>query len=210
MQEAADAVEGHADALDSELGLPEPEHATASQSSTDLNEALTESIIKAKHELEEALVQTKRECERLRENWLRSAADLENFRKRTVREREDHQKFANEKLLKDFLPIIDDIERAIDMAQNGTARPGEVVSGVQMIFNKFLGQLKGHGVSTFEAAGESFDPSVHEAVQQVRSDKPAGQVVDQLQRGFKVHDRLLRPALVTVSVGAPSNEGAKE
>jgi molecular chaperone GrpE len=166
-------------------------------------EAITESLLRARKELEEALEQTKKEAQSFHERWLRSAADMENYRKRAMREQDDIRKFGSERLLKDFLPPIDDLERAVaalEGADVGEAG-GKLVEGVRMVHRKFLGQLEKHGVTTFEAVGKAFDPGQHEAVQQVNADAPAGTVVTQLQRGFLLHERLLRPALVVVSLG---------
>lgn len=164
--------------------------------------AVTEALIAAKKELQDALEQAKKEAQGYHERWLRAAADLENYRKRALREREDAEKFSNEKLLRDFLPVVDDLERAvaaIGAVEDETT--AKLVEGVRMVQKKFLAQLERHGVATFEAEGKAFDPAQHEAVQQINAEQPPGQVVSQLQRGFMLHDRLLRPALVVVSMG---------
>lgn len=166
-------------------------------------DAVTEALIDAKKELEEVLEQTQKEAGSFREKWLRAAADLENYRKRAARERDDVAKFGNEKLLKDFLPIVDDLERSIDVvAQSEVGDTGQqLLDGVKLVLKKFLSQLEKNGVTTFDSVGETFDPSQHEAVQQVHADRPQGQVHTQLQRGFMINDRLLRPAMVVVSLG---------
>lgn len=172
-------------------------------------EAVTEAIIKAKHELEQVLDQTQKEAAQLREKWMRAAADLDNYRRRAAKEREDVQKFGIEKLLKDFLPVVDDLDRAVSVV--GDASMGETASqllnGVELVRKKFLSTLEKHGVESFEAAGTAFNPERHEAVQQVHADAPAGSVAQELQRGFLIHDRLLRPALVVVSLGPEGGEG---
>jgi molecular chaperone GrpE len=165
-------------------------------------EAITESLLKAKNELQEVLKQTQTEAQSLRDKWLRAAADLDNYRKRAAKEREDVVKFGNERLLKDFLPVIDDLDRVVASAKN-TNDP--VVEGVRLVLKKFLDQVEKHGVGSFDTEGKAFDPNLHEAVQQVASEKPMGTVVNQLQRGYTLGGRLLRPALVTVSMG-PSSE----
>jgi molecular chaperone GrpE len=172
----------------------------------DPGEAVTEALIEAKRELESALQQTQKEAESFRDKWLRAAADLENYRKRAAREREDVEKFANEKLLKDLLPVLDDLDRALGMAgPNVPDEAKKVVDGLRLVQKKFVAQLEKHGVTTFESVGKSFDPSLHEAVQQVHADSPAGSVAVELQRGFLISGRLLRPALVTVSLGPKSD-----
>lgn len=174
----------------------------------DSNTAITEALIAAKKELQEALEQTKKETESFRDKWLRAAADLENYKKRAVREREELEKFANERLLKDLLPILDDLDRAL-AGVAATTDAKLVVDGLRLLQKKFLTQLEKHHVTTFESSGKGFDPSLHEAVQQVHADTPAGTVAAELQRGFMISGRLLRPALVTVSLGPAAGQGEK-
>lgn len=172
--------------------------------------SVTEAIIKARQELELVLEQTRKEVENFREKWLRSAADLENYRKRAAREREETIRFGNEKLLRDFLPLLDDLERAVDIGGQSPADGAHIVEGVRLVHKKFIGQLEKHGVATFEAVGTPFDPNRHEAVQQMHGEHPAGMVMTQLQRGFLLNDRLLRPALVVVSLGPQSAPSGSE
>ena len=167
-------------------------------------EVATESVIKARQELEQVLEQTRSEADGFREKWLRAAADLENYRKRAQKEREETLRFGNEKLLRDFLPMLDDLERAIDATAQAAGESATLLDGVRLVHKKFISQLERHGVATFDSVGEAFDPTRHEAVQQNYSDQPAGTVVTQLQRGFMLNDRLLRPAMVVVSLGPES------
>ncbi|MEO1233981.1 MAG: nucleotide exchange factor GrpE [Myxococcota bacterium] len=174
-------------------------------------EAVTEAMIKARKELEEALEQTQKEAASLRERWMRSAADLENYRRRASKEREDVQKFGIEKLLKDFLPVLDDLDRTVQaLEETQTSAPAEntekLLGGVRLVQKKFVSTLEKHGVTTFESQGEVFNPELHEAIQQAHADLPQGAVASELQRGFKLHDRLLRPALVVVSLGPETGE----
>jgi molecular chaperone GrpE len=175
------------------------------------NEAITESLLKAKNELQEVLKQTQTEAQSMRDKWLRAAADLENYRKRAQKERDEVVKFGNERLLKDFLPVVDDLERVVSSAQKASIDPQSqaVIDGVRLVAKKFLDQLEKHGVTSFDSQGIAFDPNLHEAVQQVASAQPMGTVVDQLQRGFMIGGRLLRPALVTVSLGGGSKDENK-
>ena len=171
---------------------------------TSANDAITEALIAAKKELEDVLGQTKKEAEHMRERWLRAAADFENYKKRAAREREETVKYGNERLLKDFLPVMDDLELALDAAarvDDKQKAADQLMEGVRLVTKKFIGQLEKHGVSTYEATGEPFDPNLHEAVQQEHGAMEAGRVVRQLQRGFKLNERLLRPSMVVVSLG---------
>lgn len=195
-------------------GPPEPAPEAGKKSAAD---AVAESLLKAKRELEEVLKQTQEEAKSLRDKWLRAAADLENYRKRAAREREEVEKFGNERMLRAILPVLDDLDRSIQSAQTGLssddARTTALIDGIKLVMKKFLDQLEKHGVTTFQSEGAPFDPNTQEAVQQVNSDKPVGTVVNQLQRGYMLSGRLLRPALVTVSLGpaqATAPEAKKE
>ncbi len=146
----------------------------------------------------EALEKLEKEHDRL----LRAAADLENTRKRAAREREEIQRFGIEKVLKDLLPVVDGLDRAL-----AAATPSDpLAEGVRLVRASLEQTLARHGVAGFSALGERFDPAVHEALMQVpTAEKPPGTVVLEHARGFKLHERLLRPAMVGVAV-APSVE----
>ncbi|HEY5933725.1 MAG TPA: nucleotide exchange factor GrpE [Kofleriaceae bacterium] len=136
-----------------------------------------------------------------KENWdryLRAAADLENSRKRQKRELEDAKFEAKAKTLKEMLPVVDNLERAIEHAtqQAGT---NPIVEGVQLVLRQFLTAFERLDVQPIEALGQPFDPNLHEAISQQESDQAPGTVVQVLQRGYKSADRLLRPALVVVA-----------
>jgi molecular chaperone GrpE len=135
------------------------------------------------------------------ERMLRAAADLENYKKRAQREKDDLQKFGNEKLLKDLLPVLDNLDRALAAAgADDPLRAGVVL--VRTAFEQVLGR---YGVKGFSAMGQPFDPAQHEALMQVpTADQPAGTVVVEHARGFTLHDRLVRPALVGVAVPPPT------
>ncbi len=147
----------------------------------------------------ETLERLKEEHERV----LRSAADLDNYKKRAARERDDVQKFANEKLLKDLLPVLDGLDRAL------AAAPPEdpLAEGVRIVRASLEQALARHGVTAFSAIGEKFDPAFHEALLQVpTAEKAPGTVVLEHARGFKLHDRLVRPAMVGVAVELPRTD----
>jgi molecular chaperone GrpE len=136
-----------------------------------------------------------------KENWdryLRAAADLENLRKRQKREIEDAKFEAKGKVLKEMLPVVDNLERAIEHAtqQAGT---NPIVEGVQLVLRQFMTAFERLDVVAIEAGGQPFDPNLHEAISQMESDQPPGTVVQVLQRGYRSGDRLLRPALVVVA-----------
>jgi molecular chaperone GrpE len=136
-----------------------------------------------------------------KDNWdryLRTAADLENLRKRQRREIEDAKLESKGRVLKEMLPVVDNLERAIEHAttQAGT---NPIVEGVQLVLRQFLTAFERLEVTPVEAAGQPFDPNLHEAISQQESDAAPGTVVQVLQRGYKSGDRLLRPALVVVA-----------
>jgi molecular chaperone GrpE len=142
------------------------------------------------------------------ERMLRAAADLDNFKKRAQRERDEAQRFGIERLLKDFLPVLDNLDRALEHAQVSPDL-NALVKGVQMTRKQFEDTLGKHGVKGFSAAGQAFDPRVHEAMQQKETTEvPPNQVVSEMARGYFLHDRLIRPALVVVSASAARLEPA--
>jgi len=129
------------------------------------------------------------------EDLLRERAEVENFKRRMLREKTDSLRFALEPLLRDLFPIVDNLERALQHADAAA-----VVDGVQLVLKSLHGTLARHGVERVEADGHRFDPNVHEAIAQVESpDHAAGAVVQQHQVGYRLHERLLRPAMVTVN-----------
>ena len=128
---------------------------------------------------------------------LRNAAELENFKKRSQKEKEDARKFGNESLLKEFLPVADNLERALDHADS--ADPKTVIDGVKLVQKLFETTLQRFGVQGFSAVGKLFDPNLHEALMQADSDQPPGTVVQEMAKGYKLHDRLVRPAAVVVA-----------
>lgn len=142
------------------------------------------------------------EVEKFRDAALRSRAELDNYRKRVVREKEDSIRYANASLLESLLPILDNFELGLSAAQ-GAPDAANIVLGFEMVRKQFDDFLRSQGVEVIEAAGQAFDPNLHEAVgQEASTEVPEGTVIRQLRRGFKLKDRLLRPASVFVSKGA--------
>lgn len=139
------------------------------------------------------------EATRMKEQWIRTAADFDNFRKRTRRELEDNRKAGKEELLKDFLPVFDNLERAIQSAQRAQDVKA-VADGLNMILRQFTDTLGRAGISKVPTVGKEFDPTVHEAIQQVESeDHTPGTVVAEVQPGYAQGDRLVRAAMVVVA-----------
>jgi molecular chaperone GrpE len=193
VRRANEGAEGAAVAV--EVGAPPDGGALAAEAES-LRAQLELSTTKGRETLE----RLKEEHEKL----LRSAADLENYKKRAVREREEVQRFGNEKLLKDLLPVVDGLDRALAAA----APDDPLGDGVKLVRASLEQALAKHGVAAFSALGEKFDPAFHEALLQVpTADAPPGTVVVEHARGFKLHDRLVRPAMVGVAVAPPGGPG---
>jgi molecular chaperone GrpE len=154
-------------------------------------------------DLEAELATARDEARAAQDRWMRERADLENLKKRSAKERQDAVRFGNESLLRDLLPVVDNLERAIGAAGGG-GNGKSLVEGVELVLKAFLDTLQRNGVERVPAKGAPFDPAVHEAVAYVESPShPAQQVIEEHQAGYRLNDRLLRPAMVTVSKGRP-------
>jgi len=145
----------------------------------------------------------------LKDRLLRLQADFENHRRRTLRDRQDALRYGHENLVKDLLGTVDNLDRAIDHAMQSGGKDFEsMLQGVELVRRELLAALGQHSVAEVDAEG-AFDPNVHEAMAQLEvSDKPAGNIVDVLQKGYILHDRLLRPARVVVAK-EPEADAAK-
>lgn len=143
----------------------------------------------------------------LQDKYLRLAAEFDNYKRLSQREQRDYARFVNEGLLKELLPIIDNLERAVRSSKENQGRDG-LIQGVELILKQFAETLAKCGVRPIASVGQAFDPSCHQAVARVESNTvPAGSVVEEFQRGYYLHDRILRPAMVTVSAGEQADQG---
>jgi molecular chaperone GrpE len=149
-------------------------------------------------ELEAKLAAAEKEKKDNYDRFLRSAADLENMRKRQKRELEDAKFETKNKVLKEMLPVVDNLERAIEHAGAGGEK-NPILEGVQLVLRQFTAAFERLEVTPVDAMGQPFDPNLHEAISQQESDQPPGTVVQVLQRGYRAGERLLRPALVVVA-----------
>ena len=150
-------------------------------------------------EIKQSLAAKTDEFKALQDKYLRLAAEFDNYKRLSQREQRDYARFANEGILKDLLPIIDNLERAVRSSKDKQGRDG-LIQGVQLTLKQFIEVLAKFGVRPIPSVGQPFDPSCHEAVARVESNTvPAGSVVEEFQRGYYLHDRILRPAMVTVS-----------
>jgi molecular chaperone GrpE len=145
------------------------------------------------------------ERDEMKDRMLRVAAEFENWKKRARKEKDDAVATAREAVLRDVLEVVDNLERATSAQAKGGGAAVDgaaVVKGVNLVLRLFQQKLERYEVKPFEVAGQPFDPRVHEAVSRVESaEVPSGSVVTELQKGYKVGERLLRPALVSVSTG---------
>jgi molecular chaperone GrpE len=152
------------------------------------------------------LASAQAEASRMKDAWLRSAADFDNFRKRTRREIEDARLSEREDLLKHFLPVFDNLERAIQSAQRSTDAKA-VSDGLSMVLRQFVDVLGRKGITRVPTVGRPFDPAIHEAIQQVETgEHPPGTVIAEVQPGYMQGQRLMRPAMVVVA--KPKSEGS--
>ena len=143
-----------------------------------------------------------------KDQLVRLAADFENFKKRTRREKEDIRKFANETLLKDILPALDNLNRALAHVED---RANPLVQGIEMVAKQFIDILGGYGVTPVDSKGKPFDPAIHDAMGQTPSEEcEPGCIADEFEKGYMIHGRLLRPAKVIVATAPIAPETAPE
>ena len=164
---------------------------------------------------EERLAALAAERDEMKDRMLRVAAEFENWKKRARKEQTDSVNEARERVLKDMLDVIDNLERAVAMQTggNGSVDGPAVLKGVDLVLRLFKQKLERYEVRPFETTGQPFDPRVHEAISRIEHPEiPSGSVAAELQKGYRVGERLLRPALVAVSSGngkpaTPPSEG---
>ena len=155
----------------------------------------------AGQEAEIAEVDFEAEAAKLKDLALRARADLDNFRKRALREKEEAIRYANNGLLERLLPVIDNFELGLDAAKNA-ADTASILQGMAMVHKQLQDFLKNNGLEEVQAEGEAFDPNKHDAVsQEFSTDVPEGHVVRQVRKGYRIKDRLVRASSVIVSKG---------
>jgi molecular chaperone GrpE len=160
-------------------------------------------------ELHASLEAKEKEAAENYDRYLRAMAEMDNFRKRAARDKEDAIKYGNEKLIKDILPILDSLDRALHQASEMTARNNfeAFQQGLELIHSQILGCLERHGVVKVTAKGEEFDPDKHQALMQVETpEMESNRVVDEYESGYTLHGRLLRPSKVSVSKNVPKED----
>jgi molecular chaperone GrpE len=149
--------------------------------------------------VEKALAEERAKYEEMKDRFLRSQADFDNYRKRMQKEREEMAKYASRSLLEKLLPAIDNLERAIDSSKQSESFE-MLAQGVEMVYRQIMDALREEGAVPLETVGKPFDPHFHQAVMQEESDQyESGIVIEEFQKGYMLKDKLIRPAMVKVS-----------
>lgn len=149
----------------------------------------------------------KRQLDEKQDQLLRALAEMDNMRRRTQREREEYTRYATESLIRDLIPVLDNLDRALEAARPN-AEAKSIVDGITLIQRELLRVLERAGIRRYSALGQPFDPTRHEATARVVSaDQPANTVVAEVAPGYMLHDRVLRAAQVAVAV-APDEDAA--
>jgi molecular chaperone GrpE len=171
-------------------------------------EALSDELGNLKAEYEDRMA----ELGELRDRAVRQQAEFENFRRRSLKEREEAHHFGHQNLVKDLLPTVDNLERAVEHAEGSEGANLEgLLQGVGLVLREFEAALRKHSVQLVEAEGQIFDPAVHEAVGQVPdASLPPNTVAHVLQKGYQLHDRMLRPARVMVTRAPDDGSDGKQ
>src|SRR6266545_5000795 len=154
---------------------------------------------------EEQLAKAQEEAQKYLDNWHRAEADFQNYKRRTEQEREELRRFGNVSIIINLLPVLDDFERAFASLDSHLAGLSWF-DGMLLIYRKLRQLLENAGVRPIETDGQAFDPRFHEAVAHVEGEE--GKVISEVQRGYKLHDRVLRPAMVVVGKGKAQEPGA--
>jgi len=157
--------------------------------------------------LKQALAEEKEKSQNYLANWQRTQADFTNYRKRAEQEKKEMVEFANSMLIGNLLTIIDDLERAF------VSLPAQLtgfswIDGIRLIYNKLKAILEAQGLAEIKAKGEPFDPHLHEAV--MRQEGEEGRVIEEIQRGYKLKDKVIRPSMVIVGEGKKTEQSQKE
>jgi molecular chaperone GrpE len=164
----------------------------------DGQDEITQSTTGLSNDVNTALEDEKAKAAKYLGNWQRAEADFDNYRKRVDQEKNDTVKYANAVLILNLLPVLDDLERAFKSLPDSLARLSWT-EGIRLVQRKLEATLEAHGVCEIKALGETFDPAVHEAVAQGVGEE--GRVIDEVQKGYELNGRLIRPARVVVGKG---------
>lgn len=199
MEKHLEKTDKHSEEVDEKVKEGEEKIAQSTQS--EIQEKPLEDLTKT--QLIERITALKALSDKNYDLYLRSQAEMENMKKRFRREKEDWFKYSNETLIKEILPILDNLERAVSHSTGETALPS-LREGIELTLRGLKSALSKSGLEEVKAEGEIFDPSLHEAVLQIEDDKSEpGKVVKEIQKGYLLNKRLIRPAMVSVKKGKP-------
>jgi molecular chaperone GrpE len=161
-------------------------------------------------ELKSKLEAKEKEAAETYDRFLRASAEFDNFKKRSSREMEEFRKFANQSLIKEMLSVVDNLELAMNSTNGHKAIDKDLLQGLEMTHKEILKVFEKFNVKPIDAKDQPFDPAFHEAVmQEETSGSPKNTVINELQRGYMIHDRLLRPSMVVVAKPKENDEGEK-
>ena len=178
---------------------PLSEETIESEDAVDATDAVTED---ADNDIEKRLEESEAEAKMAHDRFLRVSAEFENYKKRAQREVDDFRKYANEAIIKELLTVVDNLERAVESSSE-KCENGQLLEGVDLTLKEILKVFEKFSVKPIEALEHEFDPAVHQAVLQEASETHAeNRVIREFQKGYTIHDRLLRPAMVVVSKSA--------
>ncbi len=165
------------------------------------DEATLPEVEQTQAELDQATILTlQAEVESEKDRALRAYAEMENFRRRSQQELDSFKKYASEKVILEFLPILDSFSLACDHAQRESCQKNSVIDGFVLIQRQLLSALERLQVTPIDAINEPFNPNSHQAISQQKSeDKASGTVIQEVQKGYKLHDRVIRPSLVIIA-----------
>jgi molecular chaperone GrpE len=203
LREAAESVEARASGRGAGL------HGDPSSADKMLLEALSEELQALKREFD----QLGKDRDEVQDRHLRLQAEFDNFRRRGLKERQEAHNFGHQNVVKDLLPTVDNLDRAIAHSSEGSG--GEdlqaLLQGIELVRREFLGVLSKHGVTKIEAQQQPFDPAFHEAMSQIVDDTvPAGTVIQVLEEGYQLRSRMLRPSRVIVSKRSDGSGGSEQ
>lgn len=152
-------------------------------------------------EMETRLESVEQEAKEAHDRFLRVSAEFENYKKRSSREMDEFRKFANESLIREMLTVVDNLERALNSSNNDNQVNSHIAEGVGMTLKEILKVFEKFYVKPIEALGKPFDPNFHQAaMREETNERPENTVLNELEKGYMIHDRLLRPAMVVVSM----------
>ncbi len=185
------------------FGTFDKAQSSAEEAASDADATVAETTESASSASEQQALSLEEEVKAVQDRYLRLAAEFENYKKRAQKDQAEYAKYANERLLRELLPVLDNLQRALQHAQQSGGTNG-LIEGVELTCKQYLEVLSRFGVRPIPSVGQPFDPAVHQAVATV---DPQGRapntIVEEYEKGYYLHDRVLRPAIVTVAASGP-------